>query len=97
MSDTPTLTVPWTRIRERAGLRQEDAAHALGVSHTLVSYWETGKRPMDARWLRVVGYWDRYCLGFGPTSGVRGSTPSSSLPVRNPPPFGSPKMRLVAR
>lgn len=40
-----TLT-PFKLARMKTGLRQVDLARALGVSESLVAYWETGrKRP----------------------------------------------------
>lgn len=40
-----TLT-PFKLARMKAGLRQIDIARALGVSESLIAYWETGrKRP----------------------------------------------------
>lgn len=63
------MRLPWVRIRERAGLRQQDVANALGVSRALVSYWETGKRPMDSRWFRVVGYRDQTVHDLAPLLG----------------------------
>lgn len=42
-----TLT-PFKLARMKAGLRQIDIARALGVSESLVAYWETGrKRPAE--------------------------------------------------
>ena len=51
--------LPYARIRERTGLTQKNVADALGVSRELVSYWETGTRPIDGRWFNVIGYWDQ--------------------------------------
>ncbi len=31
-------------LREEAGISQEKLADALGVSHGIISFWETGKR-----------------------------------------------------
>lgn len=39
------------RARERAHYSQEDAASALGVSRTMISYWETGEREPNDRQL----------------------------------------------
>ena len=46
------------RVRERAGLTQQDIAAALGVTRTAVSLWEAGDReprPMHrARYLELL-------------------------------------------
>lgn len=59
----------WARIRERAGLTQRNVADALGIDRASVSYWETGARPMDARWLNVVGYFDQTVHDLAPLLG----------------------------
>ena len=40
--------------RSRIGYSQEDAAHALGVSRAMLSYWESGKREPNARQLAAL-------------------------------------------
>jgi transcriptional regulator with XRE-family HTH domain len=63
------MSLPYERIRERSGLTQQNVADALGVSRALISYWERGVRPMDARWFRVVGYWDQTVHDLAPLLG----------------------------
>ena len=46
----PTMGVDMIQLREmreRAGMQQQDAAKALGVSAQSLSYWENGKRNIN--------------------------------------------------
>jgi Zn-dependent peptidase ImmA (M78 family)/DNA-binding XRE family transcriptional regulator len=42
------------QARSRVGYSQEDAANALGISRTMLSYWESGKREPNARHLTAL-------------------------------------------
>ncbi len=60
-----------TRAREAIGYPQEDVATALGVTRTMVSYWESGKRRPNERQLvalaRLYGVEVGWLLGTVPT------------------------------
>lgn len=49
-----TLAENLVRARAENGLGQEDVANALGVSRTMVSYWEAGSRTPNDRQLVVL-------------------------------------------
>ena len=53
---TPTLSFgKWLReARESAGYKQGRAADALGVSHAMISFWETGKRKPSVEQVRKM-------------------------------------------
>lgn len=50
----PDLHVTLRRAREKARYSQDDVAAALGVSRTMVSYWETGSRTPNDRQLGAL-------------------------------------------
>jgi putative transcriptional regulator len=50
--DAPRMIRTW---RQRAGLTQENLAHALGVTFSTVSRWENGHvRPSSLAWKALV-------------------------------------------
>ena len=55
LPDTASQIAHWLRLwRERAGLRQVEAAQHLGVCQTTISSWEKGRTSIDWRSLRLL-------------------------------------------
>lgn len=48
------MTNPLVAAREVAGYSQDDVATALGITRAMVSYWESGSRPLSPQYLTAL-------------------------------------------
>jgi Zn-dependent peptidase ImmA (M78 family)/DNA-binding transcriptional regulator YdaS (Cro superfamily) len=48
------MTSPLVAAREVAGYSQDDVAAALGITRVMVSYWESGSRPLSPQYIAAL-------------------------------------------
>ena len=48
------MTSPLVAAREVAGYSQDDVAAALGITRAMVSYWESGARPLNPQYITAI-------------------------------------------